>query len=103
MIERGAKRVDVATRIGALVLDLFQRRVMARIAEKSLRSSYGLVRGLSLGKTKIEQRDLTGFGHLLIVRVNMPVDHLAIALGQLDPCIERLVSPGELLFPVELT
>ena len=95
MIERCAQSIDVAARRGAVVLNLFERRVAPRVTKDARgRNGCRRVRTFGFGQPKIEQSDPPVRCKLQIVRLDIAMDDLAVAGVQIDKRVEQLIGPG---------
>src|SRR5436190_7235594 len=94
MIERRGEGIEVATRVGSGALDLFERRVIPRIAKDTLcRRLVPGIRRISLSQTKIKQHDLAARRQFQILRFYVPVYDGNVLIVQVIKSVQKLVGP----------
>src|SRR5438067_7248673 len=96
MKQRSAQRVDVATRISSLALNLFQRRVIRRISvDAGRRSHRSHLARRSFRQSKIEQHNLAAGSELQILRLDVSMNNLGILRVQVIKRVAVFIRPTQ--------
>src|SRR5947209_16300849 len=73
MIKGRGERVEIATRVRACALNLFKRRVVARVAIDARGQARVGLRRRAFGQTEVEQNDLPARRELQVLRLDVAV------------------------------
>lgn len=89
MVQRRRKGVQIGARFGTAAFDLFQGRILERIAEET-----GRITGLgAFGKAEIKQHHLAFGGHFQVLRLDIAVQHRRLTAMQIIERGEQLIGP----------
>src|SRR5580765_6207832 len=94
MIKGRGQRVEVASWVGAGTLDLFERRVISRVAKNAFRRSLVTrICRIAFCQTKIEQDDLVPCGELQVLRLDIAVyDRDRLVMQEVER-VQELIGP----------
>ncbi len=97
VIEGRAQAIEVAARVGAGALHLFERGVVARVAEDARVGVGGGVRlrGQALRQPEVEEHDLAARRELEVLRLDVAVDDGRLVRVQVVERVEQLVGPAQ--------
>src|ERR1043166_1360051 len=96
VVKRRAQSIDVAARVSAESLDLFQRRIVWRVAINARGSCNNRDAAcLSLREPEIQQDDLPAASQLKILRLDVAMDNWRVLRVQIIERVEQLISPGQ--------
>src|SRR5256714_14739353 len=94
MIEGRGERVEVAARVRARALYLFQRRVGGRVADDARGQGRRLCR-VAFGESKVEKDNLAARAELEVLRLDVAVYDRRLLRVQVVERVEELVGPCE--------
>src|SRR5687768_4319018 len=96
MIKRGAERIQITARVGAESLNLFERRVVWRVAKNAGGSRHARdVAGLAFCEAKVKEDDLSTRRDFQVLRLDVAMDDLWILRVQVVERVEQLIRPGQ--------
>ena len=88
------ERVQVAARVRAFGLDLFERRIVRRVAVNTLAGGeLQRLFGQPFGQPEVEQNDLPLIGDLEILRLDVAMNDGRMLAVQISQCAKQLLAP----------